>query len=133
MGTVYLALHPELGFEVAIKVLVAGRNASPDQRKRFQREIGALGKLQHPGIVNIIDLGEERGLPWFAMRRVEGGSLEDRLRTQGPLSSSETIELGLQLCAALNFVHAGGILHRDLKPDNVLCTSSGDYILTISA
>jgi len=130
MGTVYLAEHPELGYEVAIKVLVAGRGASPDQLKRFQREIGALGKLQHPGVVNIVDLGEDHGLPWFAMRRVEGGSLEDRLRTQGPLSSAETVELGLQLCGALSFVHAGGILHRDLKPDNVLCTSSGDYVLT---
>ena len=130
MGTVYLAVHPELGFDLAIKVLVTGRSASADQRERFQREINALSKLQHPGVVNIIDVGEAQGLPWFAMRRVAGGSLEDRLRTRGPLSSAETVELGLQLCAALSFAHAEGILHRDLKPDNVLCTSSGDYVLT---
>ncbi|MBL4849622.1 MAG: serine/threonine protein kinase [Planctomycetes bacterium] len=129
MGTVYLARHPDLGDEVAIKTLVQGRGATDVQRKRFQREVRALGQLQHPGLVEVLDAGEENGVPWFAMRRVAGGSLEERLR-RGPLSVAEVIELGIQLCDALSVAHGQGILHRDLKPDNVLCTPEGRYVVT---
>jgi formylglycine-generating enzyme required for sulfatase activity len=130
MGTVYLARHPELAFELAIKTLVTGRGATPVQRKRFQREVRALGQLHHPGLVEVLDAGEKDGVPWFAMRRVAGGSLEERLRTRGPLSPAEAIGLGIQLCEALGVAHGRGILHRDLKPDNVLCTPDGPYVVT---
>ncbi|MBL4849500.1 MAG: serine/threonine protein kinase, partial [Planctomycetes bacterium] len=130
MGTVYLARHPELGFELAIKTLVMGRGATETQRKRFQREVRALGQLHHPGLVRVVDAGEQDGVPWLAMQRVEGGNFEERLRERGPLSPDETIGLGVQLCAALSVAHARGILHRDLKPDNVLCTPDGRYVVT---
>ncbi|MBL4847991.1 MAG: SUMF1/EgtB/PvdO family nonheme iron enzyme [Planctomycetes bacterium] len=130
MGTVYSALHPRLGFELAIKVLSSGRAATDAQRKRFLREIRALGELCHPGLVNVVDAGEEGGVPWFAMRRVAGRSLEQRLRSSGPLSPAEAVKLGLQLCEAMSVAHECGILHRDLKPDNVLCARDGRYVVT---
>lgn len=85
--------------------------------------------LQHPGLVEIIDVGEQDGVPWFAMRRIEGESLEARLQSQGPLSSGDAVELGLQLCEALQVAHAHGILHRDLKPDNIICATGGRYVV----
>ncbi|MBL4845982.1 MAG: serine/threonine protein kinase [Planctomycetes bacterium] len=130
MGVVYLARHPDLGYELAIKVLLKGRSATPAQRKRFQREIRALKQLKHRGLVEILDVGVHQGAPWFAMRRVVGESLEERLRVRGPLSNEEALELGVQLCGALNAAHAIGILHRDLKPDNVLCAPESRYVLT---
>lgn len=127
VGSVYLAEHPELGHKLAVKVLTAGRQASEAQRSRFQREIRALGRVQHPGLVDVIDTGVQEGVPWFAMRYAEGGSLEARLRL-GPLRAGEVLDLGLQLCEALGVAHAHGFLHRDLKPDNVL-QSGGRYVL----
>jgi hypothetical protein len=130
MGTVYLARHPKLGHELAIKTLGGGPLGSDAQRERFEREIRALCQLQHPNVVEIVDAGEERGVPWFAMRRIEGGSLEDRLRRQGPLAPDEALALALQLCDGLGLAHEQGILHRDLKPDNVLCATSGEFVIT---
>ena len=130
MGTVYLSRHPELGYEVALKVLSAGQAAPEAIRRRFQREVTALAQLRHAGVVAILEAGEQDGMPWFAMRRVEGESLEERLRREGPLPPDEVRELGLQLCEALGAAHALGILHRDLKPDNVLATPDGRYVLT---
>jgi formylglycine-generating enzyme required for sulfatase activity len=130
MGTVYLARDPEQGHELAIKTLAAGRGATLAQRKRFEREVRALAELRHPGLVEILDAGEEGGVPWLAMRRVVGSSLEERVRTRGPLSPVQVADLGIQLCEALAVAHARGILHRDLKPDNVLCTPDERYVVT---
>ena len=130
MGTVYLARHPTLGWDLAIKVLLSGRGASNAQRARFARETRALSQLRHPGLVEVVDAGEQDGVPWLAMRRVAGESLEERLRTRGSLSSEEAIALGVQLCAALSAAHAIGILHRDLKPDNVLVTPEELFVVT---
>ncbi|MBL4849758.1 MAG: protein kinase, partial [Planctomycetes bacterium] len=129
-GAVYLAWHPTLQCEVAIKTLVGGSAASEVGRRRFQREIRALAQLSHPGLLPILGSGEQDGVPWFVMRRIAGGSLEDHLRDRGPLSFEATLELGLQLCSALSVAHERGILHRDLKPDNVLCDEGGRYVLT---
>ncbi|MGE0709374.1 MAG: protein kinase [Planctomycetota bacterium] len=129
MGAVYLGYHPGLGCELAIKVLLG--EALPARRQRFERELEALRRLRdHPGIVCVLDAGLEGGQPWLAMRRVEGPSLAARLRERGPLPVFEVIGLGLQLCAALEAAHAEGILHRDLKPDNVLCAPGGGYVVT---
>jgi formylglycine-generating enzyme required for sulfatase activity len=130
MGTVYRAYHSELRAELAIKVLLSKRGAQEDQRRRFERELRAMSQLRHPGLVEIVDAGEEQGVPWIAMRRVEGGSLDEHLRARGSLPWSEVVELGVQLCEALSVAHARGILHRDLKPDNVLCAPGGRYVVT---
>ena len=74
MGAVYLGRDPVRGNEVAIKVLLAGQTAGATQRQRFQREVQALRRLDHPGLVRILEAGEEQGVPWFAMERVEGES-----------------------------------------------------------
>jgi formylglycine-generating enzyme required for sulfatase activity/predicted Ser/Thr protein kinase len=130
MGTVYLARHPELGYELAIKSLSGGAARTDDQRRRFQREIRALCKLSHQNVVTIVEAGEEGGVPWFAMRRVEGQTLEERLHSRGPLTAEEAVALGVQLCEGLGVAHAQGILHRDLKPQNVLCATQGHYVVT---
>jgi formylglycine-generating enzyme required for sulfatase activity/predicted Ser/Thr protein kinase len=128
MGVVYLSRHPELGWELAIKA--SRQDVDPAQRERFRREIRALCQLRHPSLVEIVDAGEERGVAWFAMRRVQGHSLEERLHTRGRLAAEDVIELGIQLCAGLRVAHEQGILHRDLKPANVLCTGGGRYVVT---
>jgi formylglycine-generating enzyme required for sulfatase activity len=130
MGTVYSARHPELGFEIAIKTLGKGQGPTEEHRLRFKREIRALCQLRHPNVVEILDAGEEAGVPWFAMRRVEGGSLADRLRREGPLPVEDVVALATQLCEGVGLAHDQGILHRDLKPDNILCAGSGRFVVT---
>jgi TPR repeat protein len=130
MGAVYRSRHPTTGHDLAIKVLLRGRGASQAQRQRFQRECRALTRLRHPGLVEVVDSGEERGVPWLAMRLIPGQSLEDRLRERGALTPGHTLELGLQLCDAMAAAHLDGVLHRDLKPDNVHCTPQGRYVIT---
>ena len=130
MGVVYLAWHPVLRVELAIKTLASRDGPGGAQRKRFQREVNALAKLRHPNLVEIVDAGEREGIPWFAMHRVSGETLEERLRTRDPLPPGQVIELGIQLCRGVGAAHAQGILHRDLKPDNVLCAGEGRYVVT---
>ena len=121
----YSAFDPEMDRQVAIKVLLGG-SSSGVRRARFLREIRALAKLEHPNVMRIYDAGERDGVPWFVMPLISTGTLQDRLDRDGEmLSVSETIELGFQLCAALSAAHALGVLHRDVKPDNVLATAEG--------
>jgi TPR repeat protein/predicted Ser/Thr protein kinase len=129
MGAVYRAIHPA-GREVAVKVLLA-RGASEARRQRFQREVQALQRLRsEPGIVEVLDAGSSEGLPFLVMDLVPGESLEARLRRTGTLAVFDVLELGHQLCVAMSAAHAQGILHRDMKPDNVLCAPDGTYVIT---
>jgi len=118
MGVVYHARGPA-GEDVALKLLLAHRAADPQVRRRFQVEVQALARLRHPGVVSILDAGEQRGIPWLALDYVEGQSLGARL-AQGPLPVWEAIRICEQLAHALGYIHGCGVLHRDLKPDNVL-------------
>lgn len=127
MGAVYLGQDRRTGAQVAIKTLRAEGGAK--NRERLAREYAALKTLDHPGVVRVLDAGEVEGAPWFAMERVEGSSLADRLRA-GPLSLAEVDELVRQLSGALQAVHDQGLLHRDLKPDNVLCGPKERFVLT---
>jgi hypothetical protein len=129
MGTVYRALDPQSGDEVAIKVLVRGRKATPHQRKRFDREARALAKLSHPSVVRLRDVGEDRGLPYLVMDYHSGGTLEEMLTGVG-LSCDRVAEVGAQLAEGLAAAHERGILHRDLKPENVVFSSAGRALLT---
>ena len=127
MGVVYRARGP-MGETVALKVMLPGRGASDRARKRFELEVEALTRLRHPGIVPFLACGQHEGTPWVALEYVEGETLTARLR-RGPPAVAEAIEWGRQLAEALAHVHAQGLLHRDLKPDNVLLRD-GQALLT---
>ncbi|MGE0708000.1 MAG: serine/threonine-protein kinase [Planctomycetota bacterium] len=120
MGVVYRARDRRTGREVALKLLLGQRGASEPARRRTAIEVAALTRLHHPHLVAALDAGEEHGAPWLALELIEGASLEERLRRQGPLPLDAALRLGRELAEALASVHAEGLLHRDLKPENVL-------------
>ncbi|MGE0712011.1 MAG: protein kinase [Planctomycetota bacterium] len=120
MGAVLRARDVRSGREVALKVLLAQRGQSEHARRRTATELSALARLEHPHVVRVLDAGEHAGAPWLALELVDGESLEERLRRQGALPVDEALRLGRELADALAHVHERGVLHRDLKPDNVL-------------
>ena len=122
MGVVYRATDLELHRRVAVKVI--SENSSEDARERLIREARAAAALNHPHIVSVYDVGEANGLPFFVMELVEGPSLSKT----PPTELSRIVELGLQICAALEHAHTNNIVHRDLKPDNVLVSTTGQSI-----
>jgi eukaryotic-like serine/threonine-protein kinase len=120
MANVYLAEDEELGRRVAIKIL-NDRHASDDSFvERFRREAKNAAGLSHPNIVSIYDRGEAEGTYYIAMEYLEGRSLKDRIVAEGPLPIPAAIEATRQILHALGFAHRGGIVHRDVKPHNVL-------------
>src|SRR5574341_1685634 len=119
MATVYHALDPRFEREVAIKVLPREFLHDPRFRARFEREARAIAALQHPAIVPVHDFGEQDGQPYLVMRYMPGGSLADRIQ-RGPLSLSEAARILSHLAPALDAAHRRGLIHRDLKPGNIL-------------
>ncbi len=124
MGVVYRARHVRLNRAVAVKVLLGGAHASPQERARFQREAEALAELGHPHVVQIHEAGEFDGLPYFTMELVEGGTLAERLAGM-PQPAGRAAALVILLAGAVQAAHERGIVHRDLKPSNVLLTHDG--------
>ena len=124
MGEVYRARDPRLGREVAVKVLGASAAATPDRLRRFEDEARALGALNHPNILSVLDVGSENGSPYVVFELLEGLTLGDRLR-RGPLPPRKAVEYVVQVCHGLAAAHAKGIVHRDLKPSNLFLTSGG--------
>ncbi len=125
MGIVYKAIYEETGKEVALKVLPPGLVGDQKLLKRFEREIDILKRLQHPNIVRYYGGGTHEGQRWYAMEYVDGGSLYDILKKKKKLTWEQAIQVGRQLCAALEHAHNAGIIHRDLKPGNLFVTSKG--------
>lgn len=121
MGVVYRARQVGLGRTVALKMIVAGGHASPEQMDRFQGEAAAIARLQHPNIVQVHDIGEQDGHPFFSLEYVRGGNLAESL-SQTPWSAQDAAELTMILARAVHAAHQQGIIHRDLKPANVLLT-----------
>ena len=131
MGAVYLAHELALDRDVAIKVLPPEHAGTPEVRERFRREARTAARLTHPHIVPLHTFGEVSGLVYFVMGYVAGESLAARLKRQGPLESEEARALLVAICNALDYAHRQGIVHRDIKPDNILIDAdSGAPLLT---
>jgi WD40 repeat protein len=124
MGVVYKARHVALDRVVALKVLLGGARASPEEQVRFRAEASALARLRHPNIVQVYDTGTHDGLPYFALEFIDGESLAAHLRGQ-PLPPRAAAALAEVLARAVHAAHQAGVVHRDLKPANVLLSSVG--------
>jgi serine/threonine-protein kinase len=120
MGAVYLADDRQLGEQVALKVMAQNLAEDPQAAERFRREVGAARKITHPNVIRIHDLGDDAGLLFLTMEYCPSQTLEALLRERGRLELAEARPLIGAICDALDAAHAAGVVHRDLKPLNVL-------------
>jgi eukaryotic-like serine/threonine-protein kinase len=120
MATVYLAEDSELGRSVAVKILADNLAGDDHLRKRFKREARLSAKLDHPNVVQVYDVGEEDDRPFIVMELIDGGTLADRLDRPRGLPAGERLPILQQLCEGLGHAHERGLVHRDIKPQNLL-------------
>ncbi len=128
MGVVYKAYHPRLARWAAIKVLPTFVD-SPDALNRFEREARAIAKLRHRHILSVFDFGEFNGQPYMVVEYMPSGTLLERMPKQ-PLNTVQAVSLLRPLAEALDYAHAQGILHRDVKPSNLLLDAKGTAWVT---
>jgi len=128
MGEVYRARDTRLGRDVAIKVLPQHLSANPDMRARFEREARTVSGLNHPNICTLFDVGLEGDTTFLVMELVDGETLAQRL-AKGPLPAADLLRFGVQIADALDRAHRAGVIHRDLKPGNVMLTRSGAKLM----
>src|SRR5262249_33829052 len=124
MGVVYQARQTSLNRLVALKMILAGSQADPQDLQRFRSEAEAIARLHHPHIVHIYEIAEQEGRPYFAMEFIDGGSLARRLRGT-PWPARAAAQLVETLARAVHAMHQHGVIHRDLKPANILLTADG--------
>jgi predicted Ser/Thr protein kinase len=125
MGAVYLAHHPGLNRAVAIKVLPGDLAARPEFKERFFREARLAARLEHPNVVQVHDVGEEQGVHYIAMQYVEGKSLDAILKDKKKLALNEALAITKRVAVALSAAAKLGIVHRDIKPHNILISKDG--------
>jgi hypothetical protein len=130
MGLVFVAHDRLLGRDVAVKLLADNLAASPEARTRFEHEARSAARVSHPNVVHVYDVGEEDGRPYLVMELVKGPSLSDLLRDRGALPPSEVADVARQATQGLAAAHAAGLLHRDLKPGNLLLAPDGTVKVT---
>ncbi|MEG3629401.1 serine/threonine-protein kinase [Streptomyces poriticola] len=141
MGVVWRATDELLGRRVAVKALPLDEPLLPrvelraaaearQRRERTLREARAVARLSHPHIIVVHDVVEDDGRPYIVMELIDGGSLADRIAAHGPVDAAEAARIGLALLGALRTAHAAGVLHRDVKPSNVLVAEDGRAVLT---
>jgi hypothetical protein len=128
MGEVYRAKDTRLGRDVAVKVLPESLAGDEQRRLRFEREAKAISSLSHPNICALFDVGQEGSTHYLVMELLEGDSLADRL-LKGPLPADQVFRYGSQIADALDCAHKHGVIHRDLKPGNVVLTRTGAKLL----
>lgn len=125
MGTVFLARHNRLNREVALKVLSLRRSNDREAQQRFEQEMEIVGKLQHPGIVRALDAGEHEGVQYLVMELVTGVDLRQLVDAVGPIPVMDACEICRQAAAALQYAHHQQLIHRDVKPSNIMLTGQG--------
>src|SRR6476620_2755791 len=130
MAEVYLARDLLLDRPVALKVLFPEFAADRSFVERFRREARSAANLSHPNIVSIYDWGEEEGTYFIVMEYIEGRTLGQIIRSEGPLLADRAAEIGADVAAALGFAHRSGVVHRDVKPGNVLIGPTGQVKVT---
>ncbi|MGH3681584.1 MAG: serine/threonine-protein kinase, partial [Natronosporangium sp.] len=134
MGTVWRASDNQLGRDVAVKEVVPPPGIAPDDRdamyERMLREARAAAVLSHPSIVQVYDVVTDGGRPWVVMELLDARSLSDLVLSDGPLAPRAVAKVGVALLGALEVAHAAGVLHRDVKPANVLVCTDGRCVLT---
>ena len=129
MGAVYEAMHRQLGKRSAIKTLLPEHAAKPDVRERFLREGQSASKIRHTNVVDVFDVGDTGEFPYLVMEYLEGEDLSSLLHREGRLSAERAVDLLVPICGALAAAHAMGIVHRDMKPENIfLCSGRGGRI-----
>src|SRR5215218_10941097 len=130
MADVYSAEDTQLGREVALKVLYRRLAEDDEFVERFRREASAAAGLQHPNVVQVFDRGEWDGTYYIAMEFLPGRSLKEAVRDDGPLDPDAAVEITLGVLKALRFAHRRGIVHRDIKPHNVMLDAEGRVKVT---
>jgi eukaryotic-like serine/threonine-protein kinase len=128
MGEVYRARDTRLDRTVAVKILPAHLSTDADARQRFDREARAISSLNHPNICTLYDVGQQDGIDFLVMEFLEGEALNERL-AKGPLPIEQVLKYGIEICEGLERAHKSGVVHRDLKPGNVMLTKSGAKLM----
>src|SRR5271169_6483354 len=124
MGEVYLARDTRLDRTVAIKILPSHLSSNLEARQRFDREARAISSLNHPNICTLHDVGHQDGTDFLVMEYLEGETLAERL-LKGPLPPEQVLRYGVEICDGLEKAHKSGVIHRDLKPGNIMLTTAG--------
>src|SRR4051794_10632889 len=130
MSTVYRAFDTVLERQVAIKLMHREIAEDSDQLERFRREARAVAQLNHPHVVGVIDAGEDEGTPYIVFEYVDGETLKERIRRSGRLDIPEAVAYAIEIARALGAAHERGIVHRDVKPQNVLVDEEGSAKVT---
>ncbi|MGA9073620.1 MAG: protein kinase, partial [Candidatus Sulfotelmatobacter sp.] len=128
MGEVYLARDTRLDRTVAVKILPPHLSSNLEAKQRFDREARAISSLNHPNICTLHDVGHQDGTDFLVMEYLEGETLADRLM-KGPLSPEQVLKYGIEICEGLEKAHKSGVIHRDLKPGNIMLTKSGAKLM----
>lgn len=128
MGEVYRARDTRLDRAVALKVLSSHLSSNPDLKQRFEREARAVSSLNHPHICTLYDIGQQDGVDYFVMEYLEGETLSERLK-RGALPTEQVLRYAIEIADALEKAHRQGVVHRDLKPGNIMLTKSGTKLL----
>lgn len=130
MGVVYRATHVKTGNPAAVKVVLSEYLGRGNAGERFEREAEILQQIRHPNIVRFLAVGRSKGTPYFAMEFIDGRTLDVIMAEREIIPWTEVVDLGAQVCEALQYAHERGVVHRDLKPSNLMVTSEGRLKLT---